>query len=443
MANLKSGVNKPSFYDPEVNRSYAKMAAHYEIGILPARPRKPRDKAAAEAGVRFPQSYLLGRMRHRTFFSLAECNGAIGEALERMNNRPRRRLGVSRRHLFENIDRPALKALPEIDWEFAEWRLARRFHCDAVLCGQRIFAERFDEKMLVLWARGTARLDHIVHSLGLALGGRPAASFARRPMLPVSNDTLLRVVRRRKSSRSVRRHSDWHRRLGLATQSALWNDHLERRKTIALLPDREPATAEAWLSGQRQISIVARDRGGGYALAAAKALPEETQVADRSHFMENASRAFLDAVRKSMRQIRSAIGAATINPELLTAAERLQYDGYLRREEGNAIILRLAEEHVPIKEIVRRTGHSRGLVRKVLRGQRSDIFRVRESSLELYLPWLRVSATARNCGGVSRAKVSVAVSAWSANGQDAGDAPKRPTLKPWPARPLRGRSQGS
>jgi transposase len=111
-------------------------------------------------------------------------------------------------------------------------------------------------------------------------------------------------------------------------------------------------------------------------------------VADRWHLMENASRAFLDAVRKSMRQIRTAIGAATINPELLTAAERIQYEGYLRREDTNSTILELGKVGVTIKEIVRRTGYSRGLVRRVLRGQRSDVFRVRESSLELYLPWL-------------------------------------------------------
>ena len=123
--NLKSGVNKPSFYDPEINRSYAKMAAHYGVGILPARPYRPRDKAAVEAGVRFAQSYILGRMRHRTFFSLAECNGAIGEALDRMNTRPMRRLGVSRRDLFESLDRPALHPLPEMEWEYAEWRLVR------------------------------------------------------------------------------------------------------------------------------------------------------------------------------------------------------------------------------------------------------------------------------------------------------------------------------
>jgi transposase len=104
--------------------------------------------------------------------------------------------------------------------------------------------------------------------------------------------------------------------------------------------------------------------------------------------MENASRAFLDAVRKTMRQIRAAIGATTINPELLTAAERLQYEGYQRREEINAAILALAKDGVPIKEIVRRLGHSRQLVRRVIRGERQDIFRTRQSSLERHLPWL-------------------------------------------------------
>ncbi len=174
---------------------------------------------------------------------------------------------------------------------------------------------------------------------------------------------------------------------------------LERRKTIALLPDREPATAEAWLSGQPQIAVVARDRGGGYALATQKALPNAMQVADRWHLMENASHAFLDAVRKSMRQIRSAIGAATINPDLLTAAEKLQYEGYLRREETNAAILAIAKEGATIKEIVRSAGYSRGLVRKVLRGQRSDVFRVRSSSLEAYLLWLDEQWTAGRRNG--------------------------------------------
>jgi transposase len=163
---------------------------------------------------------------------------------------------------------------------------------------------------------------------------------------------------------------------------------LERRRTIALLPDREPATAQDWFSGQPQIAIVARDRGGGYALAVTRALADATQVADRWHLMENASRAFFDAVRTSMRQIRSAVGAATVDVALLTAAERIQYQGYMRREETNLALLGLAKDGVATKEIVRRTGHSHGLVRKVLRGQRSDVFRTREGSLEVHLPWL-------------------------------------------------------
>ena len=150
-----------------------------------------------------------------------------------------------------------------------------------------------------------------------------------------------------------------------------------------------PSTGRLWrLAEQPQITLIARDRGGGYGGAVAKALPHATQVADRWHLMENANQAFLDAVRKSMRQIRAAIGATTINPDLLTAAERIQYEGYVRREDTNTAILKQAEKGASIKEIVRLTGHSRGLVRKILRGLHSDVFRVRESSLELHLPWL-------------------------------------------------------
>jgi transposase len=266
----------------------------------------------------------------------------------------------------------------------------RRFRCRNDACPRRIFAERLDEGVALPWARRSTRLQEIVYYVALMLGGRPGQNLAQRLLLPVSNDTLLRAVRRRGTPRAVPPTvigiDDWAWRRNQRYGTIVCD--LERRKTIALLPDREPATAEAWLQGQQQIAIVARDRGGGYGLAIAKALPQATQVADRWHLMENASSAFRDAVRKSMRQIRGAIGAATINPQLLTAAERLQYEGYLRREETDAVILELAGKGVAIKEIVRRTGHSRGLVRRVLRGQHSDVFRVRESSLELYLPWL-------------------------------------------------------
>src|SRR3954453_18712460 len=93
-------------------------------------------------------------------------------------------------------------------------------------------------------------------------------------------------------------------------------------------------------------------------------------------------------VRKSMRAIRTALGATTVDLALLTAAEKLQYEGYLRRRDTSAAILALAADGVPIKEIVRRTGHSRKLVRQAVRGERTDVFRTRQSSLDAHLPLL-------------------------------------------------------
>ena len=283
--------------------------------------------------------------------------------------------------------------------------VVRRFRCDAVQCGRQIFAERFSPSVLPSFARRTGRLETLVHHLGLALGGRPAASLASRLCMPVSRDTLLRVVRRRARPRSdplaVIGIDDfaWRRNQRYGTIVC----DLERRRAVTLLADREPATSVAWLKGHPSIRVVARDRGG-YGEAVARALPHATQVADRWHLLENSSRAFLDVVRRSMRQVRSVLGSTTLNPRLLTCAERLRYEGYLRREEADGAIRELAARGVPIKRICRQTGHSRGLVRQVLRGGRADIFRVRQSSLEPYLPWLdgRWDAGERNAAELWR-----------------------------------------
>jgi transposase len=267
--------------------------------------------------------------------------------------------------------------------------VTRRFVCDAPHCRRRVFAERFGE-VLPVRSRRTSRLECIVHHRGLALGGRPAASFAKRLMLPVSNDTLLRVVRRRCRSPiaplTVVGIDDWAFRRNHRYGTIVCD--LERRRVVTLLPDREIATSSAWLSNHPEIKILSRDRGGGYGEAAARALPHAIQVADRWHLMENASAAFLEAVRKSMRSIRSAIGSTVIDPELLTCAERLQYEGFQRREETNAAIMALAKANVPIRQIVRRTGHSRKLVRQIIRGERTDVFRTRQCSIDAYLLFL-------------------------------------------------------
>ena len=123
--NLKSGVERPCRYEPVINRTYEEMASHYGTAVIPARVRKPRDKAKAEVGVQVVERWILAALRNRTFFSLAELNQAIGRLLTRLNDRPFRKLDGSRRSLFETVDRPALRPLPEAPYVFARWKLAR------------------------------------------------------------------------------------------------------------------------------------------------------------------------------------------------------------------------------------------------------------------------------------------------------------------------------
>jgi transposase len=124
--NLKSGVTAACYYEPEINRTYASLAAHYGVAILPARPYKPKDKPKAEAGVLLVQRWILARLRNRKFFNLLELNGAIRELLVHLNNRPFQKNRSECRHsLFDAIDRPAMKPLPANSFEYQEWAVCR------------------------------------------------------------------------------------------------------------------------------------------------------------------------------------------------------------------------------------------------------------------------------------------------------------------------------
>jgi transposase len=330
-----------------------------------------------------------------------------------------------------------------------EMRVAvRRFRCAEPSCQRRIFAEQLGDAVAERSSRRTSRFEAIVHHLGIALGGRPAAALARRLMLPVSKDTLLRVVRRHatrdRSPLRVIGIDDWAWKRGQRYGSIICD--LERRRIVDLLPDREPATVEDWLARQPEVRVISRDRGGGYGQAATRAAPQAMQVADRWHLMENASAAFLEAVRRSMRPIRIALGSTTIDPALLTHAERLQHEGYLRREEAYGIIRALTKEGTSIKEIVRRTGRSRRLVRDIVRGGGGDVFRSRSNVLEPHLAWLDAewSAGYRNGAELWRRLQTTAgfrgslrvVAEWATRRRRAESAGSERLRKPSPVRVL-------
>ena len=213
--NLKSGVQKASFYDPDINRSYGKMAAHYDVGVLPARPRRPRDKAKVETGVRVAQLYILGRLRHETFFSLADANRAISGAVERINNHVMRRLGLSRKELFETIDWPAMRTLPESDYEFAVWQFARvniDYHIEVDKFFYSVPHQLIHQQVDVRVTRSTIEIFH---------RGKRVAVHQRRYAGPRHGTDLKHMpsAHRRYASWNPRRLQRWARSIGPTTES--------------------------------------------------------------------------------------------------------------------------------------------------------------------------------------------------------------------------------
>ena len=123
--NLKSGVNKSCRYDPELNPSYQQLAAHYQVAVVPARPYKPKDKAKVEVGVQIVERWILAKLRHQTFFSLAELNHCIHVLVADLNLKPFKQWPGNRRQWFETLDQPALAALPTQAYQFVAIKKAR------------------------------------------------------------------------------------------------------------------------------------------------------------------------------------------------------------------------------------------------------------------------------------------------------------------------------
>jgi len=161
---LKSAVTKACRYEPEIQRTFDEMATHFGTTIMPARPSKPRDKAKVEVAVQIVQRWVLARLRNQTFFSLGELNARISELCDELNNRTMRVYGKSRREMFDEFERAALRPLPLEPFEFAEWKKARlNVDYHAEFDGHYYSAPHTLHRQ-ELWLRATAATLEVFHA---------------------------------------------------------------------------------------------------------------------------------------------------------------------------------------------------------------------------------------------------------------------------------------
>ncbi len=181
--NIKSGVHLAHRYEPELNPTYAEMAQHYGVAIIPTRSAKPRDKAKAEVGVQIVERWILARLRNRQFFSLVELNAAIAELLEVLNNRPFQKLPGCRKSVFDSLDRPAMRSLPAAAYEYAEWKKVRVNIDYHVAIDKHYYSVPYQLVKQQLDARVTARTVELIHK------GKRVASH-RRSYRPGQHTTV-------------------------------------------------------------------------------------------------------------------------------------------------------------------------------------------------------------------------------------------------------------
>ena len=161
--NLKSGVTRPCRYEPQPNATYQELANHYDTAILPARVRKPRDKAKVEKGVQDIERQILAALRNRQFFTLAELNEAIAALLVAFNAKPFQKIPGCRKSLFEELEKPLLKPLPEVPYEFAQWKQAR-VHIDYhVEMDRHYYSVPYQLVGQTIWIRATSAVVECFH----------------------------------------------------------------------------------------------------------------------------------------------------------------------------------------------------------------------------------------------------------------------------------------
>jgi transposase len=208
-----------------------------------------------------------------------------------------------------------VRRFADLPWhgQVVEIRLhARRFRCADPQCRQRIFTERLPETVQPK-ARRTVRLDKSQLAIGLAMGGEPGSRLSRKLAMPVSGDTLLRMIcatgLEPPEAPRVVGIDDWAWRKGQRYGTIICD--LERNRVLDLLPDRNADTVASWLERHPGIEVVARDRAGVYADGARRGAPQAMQVAGRWHLLQNLGEGLRLAVGRHRKAV-SAAGKATI-----------------------------------------------------------------------------------------------------------------------------------
>ena len=153
--NLKSGVTKPDRYEATINRAYQEFAEHYGTCVIPARVRKPKDKAKAEVSVLVVSRWIIAALRHKKFYSLEELNEAIAVLLEKINNRKMLHIGKSRQELYIELDKPTLKALPERPYEYGEWKSATSNIDYHIEYDEAFYSTPYQLAQTEVWVRAT------------------------------------------------------------------------------------------------------------------------------------------------------------------------------------------------------------------------------------------------------------------------------------------------
>ncbi len=297
------------------------------------------------------------------------------------------------------------RTVTDLSWADFQVQLqlhVRRFVCSNVLCTRRTFAERLGEPIKA-YARRTKRCASRLQTIGLMLGGNAGALLAKRMGLPVSSDTLLRLVRAltvpQRPTPDALGIDDFALRKGQIYGTILVD--IEHHHLVDLLPDREKATVTAWLKAHPGVKLISRDRGGTYAEASREGAPGAIQVADRFHLSQNLGETLERVMRREYPRIQEIFGEVTQPADQSLPLQRHEADKQVSQQRRMAIyeqVISLTEQGYNQTEIAEQLRMSRKKVRQLLKGPpQPPVYKQRSTKLSPYKSYLKRRFTEEGC----------------------------------------------